>query len=65
MAVLQQGTKALESYLTDFFKEDKFSWLPSKNKVADENLHFERHTNFPVKLQCLVLELVFISYFVF
>ena len=29
----------------------------SKNKVADENLHFQRHTNFLVKLQCLILEL--------
>jgi hypothetical protein len=27
------------------FGEEKFSWLPSKNKVADENLHFQRHTN--------------------
>ena len=43
----------------DFFGEKKFSWLPFKNKVADENLHSQRHTNFLVKLQCLVLELVF------
>jgi len=42
------------------FGEEKFSWLPSKNKVADENLHFQRHTNFPVKLQCSVFKLIFI-----
>ena len=41
-------------HLTNFFGEEKFSWLPSKNKVADENLHFQRHTNFLVKLQCQV-----------
>ena len=39
--------------------------LPSKNKVADENLHFHSNTNFLINLQCLVLELLFISYFVF
>ena len=33
----------------------------SKNKVADENLHFQRHTSFPVKWQCLVFKLLFIS----
>ena len=33
----------------------KFSWLPSKNKVAFSEAH---------KLQCVVLELLFISYFV-
>ena len=44
------------------FGEEKFSLLPSKYKVAAENLHFHRHTNFLIKLQFLVL---FISYFVF
>ena len=39
------------------FGEEKFSWLPSTNRVADENLHFQRHTNFLFKLQCSVLEL--------
>ena len=38
----------------DFFGEEKFSWLPSKNKVANENLHIQRHTNLLVKLQCSV-----------
>ena len=42
----------------ELFWRRKFSWLPSKNKVADENLHFQRHI---VKLQCLVLELLFIN----
>ena len=37
-------------HLTIFFGEEKFSWLPSKNKVADENSYFQRHTNFLVKL---------------
>ena len=50
-------------HLTNFFGEEKINWLPSKNKVADENLHFQRHTNFLVKIQCLVLELFFNSYF--
>ena len=59
MAVLQ-GTKALESYFDGFFGEE-FSWLPSKNKVADEDLHLQRHTIFLVKFQCLVLELLFIN----
>jgi len=36
------------------FGEEKFSWLPSKNKVADENLHLQRHTNFLVKLQWII-----------
>ena len=36
-------------HLTNFFGEEKFSWLPSKNKVAEENFHFQRHTNFLVK----------------
>ena len=30
-----------------------------------EHLHFQRHKIFFVKLQCLILELIFISYFVF
>ena len=38
----------------DFFGEEKFSWLPSKNKVANENLHIQRQTNLLVKLQCSV-----------
>ena len=42
-------------------KEAKFSCSTSKNKVADENLHIQRHTIFLVKLQCSVL---FISHFV-
>ena len=33
----------------DFFGEEKFSWLPSKNKVVVENLHFQRHKIFLVK----------------
>ena len=44
-------------HVTNFVGEEKFSWLPSKNKVADINLHFQRHTNVLVKLQCSVLEL--------
>ena len=47
-----------------FFGEEKFSWLSSKNKVADEDFHFQRHENVFVKLQCLVLELLFISHLV-
>ena len=39
-------------HLTICFGKEKFSWLPSKDKVADENLYFQRHTNFLVKLQC-------------
>ena len=38
-------------HLTNFFGEEKFRWLPSKNKVADENLHFQRHNKILVKLQ--------------
>ena len=38
----------------DFFRKEKFSKLPSKNKVADENLHFHSHTSFLVKLQCFI-----------
>jgi hypothetical protein len=30
----------------------KISRLPSK--VANENLHFQRHTNFVIKLQCSI-----------
>ena len=45
----------------EFFGEEKFSWLPSKNKVTD----FQRHTNFLIKLKCLDLELLLISFFVF
>ena len=33
--------------------------------MADDTLHFQSSTNFPVKLQCLVLALLFISYFAF
>ena len=43
-------------------EKEKFSWLISKNKVADDNLHFQWHTNFLVKLQCSVF---FISLFAF
>ena len=49
-------------HFTKFFGKEEFSWPPSKNKVADENLHFQRHTNFLINLQCSVL---FISHFVF
>ena len=35
---------------TNFFGEEKFSQLPSKHKVAYENLHIQRHKNFLVKL---------------
>ena len=52
-------------HLTNFFGEEKFSWLSSKNKVADEDFHFQRHANVFVKLKCLVLELLFISHLVF
>ena len=38
----------------ELFGEEKFSWQPSKDKVADENLHFQRHTNLLIKLQCLI-----------
>ena len=40
-----------------FFWEEKFIWLPSTNKKADESLHFQRHTIFFVKLQCPFLRL--------
>jgi hypothetical protein len=49
----------------NFLGEEKLSRLPSKNQVAVENLHFQRHTNFLIKLQCSVLKNLFISYFVF
>ena len=39
----------------DFFGEETFSWLPSENKVDEENLRFQRHINFLIKLQCLFL----------
>ena len=41
-------------YLTNFFGKEKFSWLPSWNKLSDVDFHFQRHTNFLVKLQCSV-----------
>ena len=41
-------------HLTKFFGEEKFSLLHSKYNMADENLHFQRHANFLIKLQCLV-----------
>ena len=44
----------LEGQLRSFFGEEKFSLLPSKNKVAGKKFHFQRHTNFLVKLQCSV-----------
>ena len=31
--------------LTNFFGEEKFSCVPSKDKVADERLYFQRHTH--------------------
>ena len=49
------------SYLLFFFGEEKFSCLPSKNKVADKNLHFQRHTNFLVKLQCFLSVTLFLK----
>jgi hypothetical protein len=51
--------------LTNSVSKEKFCWLPFKNKVADENLNFQRHTNLNVKSQCLVLYLRLISYIVF
>ena len=30
----------------DFFREEQFFWLPFKNKVSDENLYFQGHSNF-------------------
>ena len=33
-----------------FLEKRKISWLPSKIKVVGENLHFQRQTNFLVKL---------------
>ena len=42
------------AFIWRIFGEEKFSWLTSKNKVAVGNLHFQRHTNFLVKLQCSV-----------
>ena len=53
----------LHSFDEFFFGDKKFSWMPSKNKVTDEDLHFQRHKNILVKLKCLVLALLFISYF--
>jgi hypothetical protein len=35
----------------NFFGEEKLSRLPSTNKVANENVHFQIHTNFLLKLQ--------------
>ena len=52
------------THLTNIFGEEKFSRLPSKNKVADEKLHFQRNTNFLVNIICLVLELLFIRYYI-
>ena len=40
--------------MTNFFREEKFSWLPCKKNVADENLHIQRLTKFLVKLQCSI-----------
>ena len=40
------------AFIWQILEKMNFSWLPSKNKVADENLQFQRHTNFLVKLQC-------------
>jgi hypothetical protein len=40
--------------LTNFFGEEKLSWLSSKNKVTD----FQRHTNF-------LVQVFFVSHFVF
>jgi hypothetical protein len=45
----------------NFFGEEKFSSLPCKKNVADENLHIERLTKFLVKLQCSI----FLSPFLF
>ena len=42
------------AFIWQFFWKEKSGWLPSKNKVADENVYFQRHTNFLVKLQCSV-----------
>ena len=50
----------LTCLLDDFFGEEKVRWFSSKNKVDGENLHFQRHINFLIKLQCLFLELLFI-----
>ena len=51
-------------HLTNFLeKKNSADWLLKKG--ADENLHFQRHTHFFVNLQCLVLELLFLKYFVF
>ena len=61
---IEFGQKLLvEWIIRQFLWIQKICWLPSKNKVADENLHFQRHKFFLVKLQRLVLELLFISYF--
>ena len=46
-------------WMKKIFEGEKFSWLPSKNKVADKNLHFQRHTNFLYNVQ------LFISHFCF
>ena len=43
----------------DFFREEKFFWLPFKNKVSDENLHFQGHSNFLVKLQVNLCQKLF------
>ena len=47
--------------LLSFFWEEKFRWLPSKYKVVDENLHFQRHRFSPQ----IILFSFFINPFVF
>jgi hypothetical protein len=37
--------------------------LAALHKEVDEYLYFQRHTSFLVKLQCLTLKLLFVSYF--
>ena len=46
--------------MTNFFRGEKFSWLPCKKKVADENLHIQRLTKFLVKLQCSIFSSPFL-----
>ena len=55
---LRPGICGIFIQMAIFFGKERISWLPPKNKVADENLHFQRHTSFLVKLQYFIFELL-------
>ena len=52
-----QNKKGQKTVQLDIFSALLILWrfyLPSKNKEADENLQFQRHTNYLIKLKCSV-----------